>query len=173
MRLSTELGAVKLDDNTYNSDHVEYRGQLAETTLIILDVLKYKFLQSKGCHKESFNEKLIERISQEMSKSCSNPCFSDWSFGKKLNKWKDKFPACKTDKDKKCLYKAAENVKNVHNTKKPMKECTKLQYFGVKNRFVDDQKSNEAIYQVVFSSPPKVSVKEEYCRPCKRKSELP
>ena len=43
-----------------------------------------------------------------------------------------------------------------------MKECTKLQYFGVTNRFVDDQKSNEAIYQVVFSSPPKVSVKEEY-----------
>ena len=53
LRLSTELGAIKLDDNTYNSDHVEYRGQLAETTLIILSAQKYKFLQSKGCHKES------------------------------------------------------------------------------------------------------------------------
>ena len=50
LRLSTEFGAIKLDDNTYNSDHVEYRGQLAETTLIILDALKYNFLQSKGCH---------------------------------------------------------------------------------------------------------------------------
>ena len=93
-----------------------------------------------------------------MLKSCSNPCFSDWSFGKRLNKRKDKFPVCKTEQDLKCFYEAAVNVKT---PKYPMKECTKLQYSGVTNRFVD-QKSNEAIYQVVFSSPPKVSVKEEY-----------
>ena len=43
-----------------------------------------------------------------------------------------------------------------------MKQCTRLQYAGITNRLIDNQQSDQVVYDIVFATPVKVNVKEEY-----------
>ena len=43
-----------------------------------------------------------------------------------------------------------------------MKQCTRLQYTGITNRLIDNQQSGQIVYDIVFATPVKVNVKEEY-----------
>ena len=43
-----------------------------------------------------------------------------------------------------------------------MKQCTRLQYAGITNRLIDNQQIDQIVYDIVFATPVKVNVKEEY-----------
>ena len=129
-----------------------------------LSAQKYKFLRSKGCQRKSPNIILLEKITKQLPKKCAYPCHwntSKWSLGKTMNKIIAHLPVCRNIEEENCMLDVANEVQN-QPSNIDMKQCTRLQYAGITNRLIDNQQSDQVVYDIVFATPVKVNVKEEY-----------
>ena len=107
---------------------------------------------------------LLEKITKQIPEKCGYPCHwntSKWSLGKTMNKIIARLPVCRNIEEENCILDVAIEVQN-QPSNIYMKQCTRFQYTGITNRLIDNQQSGQIVYDIVFATPVKVNVKEEY-----------
>ena len=132
--------------------------KLGHYNLILLKPQKHIYLKDhETCRETPFNALLYKDILKTLKEICDAPC-------RIPNYWMCSYfeivaglPICKNTDEKQCYINALNYAKkNI-----PLKPCTSLGYEG-KNTLWPHSKKNEAMVKVIFESPPKVKVKEEF-----------
>ena len=168
LSLTSENNSVSTSlilDGTYgfNDGKIQiYGGKLGY--LVVVTIAPQKIISMNGvngiCRNRPFNELFFEEISREVSKECQSPCSSveaKFNFGHKLNKILSHLPECKSEEEFAC-FKSVARKAHQNTTLKP---CTKLQY-EAETQAVKNGQLNEVTYFLNMSTPPKVTVKQEY-----------
>ena len=88
-------------------------------------------LEDENCRKESFNNILFSKISQNDFRGCTNKCRMNMIFGKALDGYIDHFPFCNSSQDETCFLNLMKDIQG-SIIKKP---CIKLQYSGKAQSF--------------------------------------
>ena len=159
----------------YDGDVRNIIARPGETKWVQMNPEKYVYNPGSGkCRDEPYHDLLLNKIFDEMNKTCKYPCVPNnyWICNKEMQ---NVFPACKNPdnigtgqkitynhygQDIKCFVKAWKKVgKGKHNIQE--KPCTKLQYRLEETRIKRPRK-NEAIFESYFSKPAAVTVREEY-----------
>ena len=132
--------------------------QIGERARIFVKPEKYMFQEGhEMCRDKPFNDILYRNIARQIALKCNTPC-------RHPNYWKCSYvkfiadlPICKNHTESQCFIEVRDQEKkNI-----PLKPCTKLQY-KLETELWPLPHTNEAEIGLVFVSPFKVKVKEEF-----------
>ena len=155
---SSENNVISIDGNFRDGDQSRYRLKLGEEKTMTISQEKIVYLRRLGkCRDHSYNDELVKNYVKAVSKKCTQPCKSIYSWGHSLNKILENLPICTnvTEKISKCGKEALEEAK------KGIVEdpCILSNYRADKSTRRNPLK-NQATYEFVVENMAKV--KEEY-----------
>ena len=128
-------------------------------TLIKPEKIVFSRDTREKCRREPYNDQTVKKVAKVMSENCTNPCRSlnYWICSHKLESL---LPVCQSDIENACFWNTWGKVEKEFSLK-PMKPCTVFQY-SVQQDSTFTHNLNEAEFEIAFTKPPKVFVKEEY-----------
>ena len=157
-RLVTESNSVPVDGKFVDGDTNDLLTHVGLHQSLTLFPEKYIFSQEHHeCRERPFYEILLQKISQYIGQRCKVPFRPNESYGRTWNKIVEHLPYCQSMAEEKCYHE----VQALSQEEVEQQPCTKLQYRWQKNMFHIRPK-NRLIISMVFLSPPRVTVKEEY-----------
>ena len=158
VRLTTD------DDYKINSEAFSnkvFECVLKETNQLSVMPQKIIRLKSLGCQEKPHNTLFVETLLQKLQVACKKPCRQSpnkFRFGVTLDQMLDHLPKCSRVTQRYCYYQAWKNVSRQIQNNKP---CKKILYKAEETHF-STQPKNQAMFKILFPSPPKIDVQEEY-----------
>ena len=131
-----------------------------ETLTVMIEPQKYVYNQNRAiCRSEPYNELLYKKISEVISRNCSNPCrLSNYWHCEPMMKHIGHLPICQDKTETKCFTQVKDKAANGIE----LKPCTKLQYKYDLTFWPNFCGENEIKFLLKFLTPVGVKVKEEY-----------